>query len=185
MDNLKKIVLKSIARNVCRLTGSKKPYRKIRGLARKSNKDFLKSNCHGFTVYMLGLNGGNSDSPKEKSSVDMDTFLTDYCYRSQEHNGLIIAFREGDGFLDHTAISYPTPQGTFMLHQLNRGSPFEITTLTSYLDKNPSLKTEASIEFHKYFPDGMNTSGYSSRPSFNPNLNPNFKPSCSPGLGPF
>ena len=80
MSNLRKIVLKSIAKNVCRLTGSTKPYRKIMGLSRKTNKDFSESNCHGFTMYMLGLGEENSGYLKYVNYDIMDSFLTDNCF---------------------------------------------------------------------------------------------------------
>tara|TARA_B100002003_G_C13859940_1_gene421066 strand:- start:43 stop:546 length:504 start_codon:yes stop_codon:yes gene_type:complete len=162
MDNLKKIVLRSIARNVCRLTGSKKPYRKIRGLARKSNKDFLKSNCHGFTLYMLGF-GENPELPRFADHYVMDGFLTDYCYESQKGNGLIVAFREGDETLAHTGIICSTHNDPILIHQPDKGIPFKTTTLDRYLEENPLIRTETSIEFYKYFPDNRNLPVYGSR----------------------
>jgi len=179
MKSLRDILLRNIARKVCRLTGSTGPYRKIRGLFRRDT-DFSKSNCHGSTLYMLGLNRGNSNSPEYKSPEDMDAILSDYFFRSQANNGIVIAFRGGDSTLKHTAINYPTIEGNFMLHQSDIGSPFELTTLTRYLERNPDLKTEASIEYHKYFPDGKNISVYSLRSGFNPGFIPGSGKSSSP-----
>ena len=159
MDNLKRIVLKSIARNVCRLTGSTRPYRKIRGLARKSNKDFLKSNCHGFTLYMLGFDKNNF-APKYVDHIFMDSFLTDYCFPSRLNNGLIVGFREGDEILAHTGVICPTYQGPILIHQPDISKPFEFTTLDHYIEKNPNLKIETSMEYYKYFPDDANLSIY-------------------------
>ena len=159
MDNLKRIVLKSIARNVCRLIGSTRPYRKIRGLARKSNKDFLKSNCHGFTLYMLGFDKNNF-APKYVVHIFMDSFLTDNCFKSQENNGLIIAFREGDETLGHTGIFIPNTNDSIIIHQPGCGSPFEFTTLDNYLNKTPDLKLETTIEYYKYFPENSNISNH-------------------------
>ena len=159
MDNLRKIIFKSIARNVCRLTGSTKPYRKIRGLFRNKSKDFLQSNCHGFTLHMLGLDE-ESPIPKYVNYDFMDSFLSDYCFKSQLNNGLIVGFREGDQTLGHTGIIFPTSQGSILIHQPDIGRHFKLTTLDSYLKENPELKTETSIEYYKYFPDKMNLSIY-------------------------
>jgi hypothetical protein len=159
MSNLKKTILKGIARNVCRLTGNTRSYRMIRGLARKSKKDFLRSNCHGLTLYMLGF-GESSESPRFVHHYVMDGFLTDYCYESRRDNGLIVAFREGDETLAHTGVICPTHQGPILIHQPDISKPFEFTTLDYYIEKNPSLKTETSIEYYKYFPDDANLSIY-------------------------
>ena len=160
MSNLRKIVLKSIAKNVCRLTGSTKPYRKIMGLSRKTNKDFSESNCHGFTMYMLGLGEENSGYLKYVNYDIMDSFLTDNCFKSQKNNGLIIAFREGDKTLGHTGIFIPNTNNSIIIHQPGCGSPFEFTTLDNYLNKTPDLKLETTIEYYKYFPDNLNISNH-------------------------
>jgi hypothetical protein len=162
MSNLKKTILKGIARNVCRLTGNTRSYRMIRGLARKSKKDFLESNCHGLTLYMLGF-GESSESPRFAHHHVMDGFLTDYCYESRRDNGLIVAFREGDETLAHTGIICSTHNDPILIHQPDVGVPFKSTTLNRYLEENPLIRKETSMEFYKYFPDNGNLPMHGSR----------------------
>lgn len=127
------------------------------GLAKNNNNDFIKSNCHGFTLYTLGF-GDNPKIPKFTPHHVMDSFLTDNCYRSQEHNGIIVGFREGDDTLGHTGIIIPQNKGPLIFHQPDFGLPLELTTLESYLNKNKSLVKESELEYYKYFPENSNLS---------------------------
>ncbi len=156
MDDIQKRIIRNLARTVYRLTGNPKSYKRIRRVFRKSKK--FNSNCHGFTLYLLGID--ISENPRYIDYRDMEAFLIESCFKSRKENGIITIFRNGDEELEHSGIMMPAGEDYFITHQRDTGLPYEMITFENFYNKNPTMKHEMNEEYYKFFPN------YLSIPSF-------------------
>lgn len=154
MDEIKKRIVKNLARTVCRLTGSIKPYRRIMNLV-NGRKDYTNriecegTNAFGFVLHVLGVD--HARYPRYVDYIDFERFLLDNCIRSRKENCLIVAFRTNGDELEHSGI-YTEP---YFIHQADIGKAFRITTLDRFFLEDPSLKRESELEYYKFFPERM------------------------------
>ena len=137
---------KTIARAICIVTGSTKPYKRI-SRAFRQNKDGRgpKSNCFGSALCFLGE---GSEEPRTVDWRDMQRFLEDRCIESREDNGIVVAFRAGDGELDHASVYFHTGGESVMIHQPDTGHEIRPSLLLCYLSK-PDIASELEPEFYR------------------------------------